>query len=98
MTDRGDPRAVYDVRYGCNPDTDAVQTELAFKERSGVQGGHICVRLASGNRHEFRYSPPGNVCKCRVQFEACLTGMLTCAVVDNPNRVCIKVTLAVVRV
>lgn len=64
MTDRGDPRAIYDVRYGCNPDTDALQTELAFKERQGVNGGHICVRLASGNRHEFRYSPPGNVCKC----------------------------------
>lgn len=63
MTERGDPRAIYDVRYGCNPDTDAVQTELVFKERAGVQGGHICVRLASGNRHEFRYSGPGNTCK-----------------------------------
>ncbi len=61
MTERGDPRAIYDVKYGCNPDTDAVQTELAFKERSGVTGGHLCVRLASGNRHEFRYSPPGNI-------------------------------------
>lgn len=60
MTERGDPRAVYDVAYGCNPDTDAVQTELKFKERAAVAGGHICVRLASGNRHEFRYSPPGN--------------------------------------
>lgn len=63
MTERGDPRAIYDVRYGCNPDTDAVQTELVFKERAGVTGGHICVRVASGNRHEFRYSPPGNNCK-----------------------------------
>ncbi|OAA80372.1 hypothetical protein LEL_03858 [Akanthomyces lecanii RCEF 1005] len=60
MTERGDPRAIYDVRYGCNPDTDAVQTELVFKERSGVTGGHLCIRPASGNRHEFRYSPPGN--------------------------------------
>ncbi|OAA38998.1 carbohydrate-binding WSC domain protein [Beauveria brongniartii RCEF 3172] len=79
MTERGDPRAIYDVKYGCNQDTDAVQTELAFKERSGVIGGHLCVRLASGNRYEFRYSPPGNT------------------LVDNPNHLCIKVTLAIVR-
>ncbi|EJP62593.1 uncharacterized protein BBA_08504 [Beauveria bassiana ARSEF 2860] len=79
MTERGDPRAIYDVKYGCNQDTDAVQTELAFKERSGVTGGHLCVRLASGDRYEFRYSPPGN------------------NLVDNPSRLCIKVTLAIVR-
>lgn len=60
MTERGDPRAVYDVVRGCNPDTDEVQTELAFKGRADVTGGHLCVRLASGNRWEFRYSPPGN--------------------------------------
>lgn len=60
MTQRGDPRAVYDVRYGCNVDTDQLQTELVFKERSGVLGGEICVRATDGNRHEFRYSPPGN--------------------------------------
>lgn len=60
MTERGDPRAIYDVVYGCNPDTDQLQTLLAFKQRAGVTGGHICVRVASGNRHEFRYSPPGN--------------------------------------
>jgi hypothetical protein len=60
MTERGDPRAVYDVAYGCNPDTDAVQTELVFKGRDTVLGGFICVRTASGERHEFRYSPPEN--------------------------------------
>ncbi|ATY67185.1 carbohydrate-binding WSC domain [Cordyceps militaris] len=60
MTERGDPRGIFDVRYGCNPDTDKVQTELVFKERSGVTGGHLCFRLAAGNRHECRYSPPGN--------------------------------------
>ncbi|KHN94740.1 uncharacterized protein MAM_07336 [Metarhizium album ARSEF 1941] len=65
MTERGDPRAIYDVAYGCNPDTDALQTELVFKERAGVTGGHICVRPASGNRYEFRYSPPGNTGKSR---------------------------------
>lgn len=63
MTERGDPRAIYDVKYGCNPDTDEVQTELAFKERAGVTGGHICIRSASNDRHEFRYSPPGNTRK-----------------------------------
>ncbi|KAL8403849.1 hypothetical protein RB594_008920 [Gaeumannomyces avenae] len=60
MTERGDPRAVYDVVYGCNPDTDELQTELAFRARGSLPGGHICVRTASGDRHEFRYSPPGN--------------------------------------
>ncbi|KAI0007210.1 hypothetical protein F4779DRAFT_593095 [Xylariaceae sp. FL0662B] len=60
MTERGDPRAYYDVVYGCNPDTDAVQTELAFKARDVLEGGHICVRSASGDRYEFRYSPPNN--------------------------------------
>ncbi|KAI1496387.1 hypothetical protein F5X99DRAFT_400628 [Biscogniauxia marginata] len=60
MTERGDPRAIYDVVYGCNPDTDAVQTELAFKARDTLEGGHICVRPTSGERHEFRYSPPDN--------------------------------------
>lgn len=60
MTERGDPRAIYDVVYGCNPDTDALQKELRFKARADLPGGHICVRLASGDRHEFRYSPPGN--------------------------------------
>ena len=60
MTERGDPRAIYDVVYGCNPDTDALQKELHFKARADLPGGHICVRLASGDRHEFRYSPPGN--------------------------------------
>lgn len=46
--------------YGCNPDTDEVQVELLFKARDTLPGGHICVRTASGERHEFRYSPPGN--------------------------------------
>lgn len=63
MTERGDPRAIYDVEYGCNPDTDAVQTELVFKARDTLPGGFICVRSASGERYEFRYSPPGNTGK-----------------------------------
>lgn len=63
MTQRGDPKALFDVAYGCNPDTDALQKELVLRARGTnppTLGGHICVRLASGNRHEFRYSPPGN--------------------------------------
>ena len=60
MTERGDPKAYYDVVYGCNPDTDAVQTQLSFKARDTLLGGLICVRTASGGRYEFRYSPPGN--------------------------------------
>lgn len=63
MTERGDPRAVYDVAYGCNPDTDEVQTELVLSARGSEPGGHICVRSASGERHEFRYSPPENPSK-----------------------------------
>ncbi|KAF0326773.1 hypothetical protein K4K61_009935 [Colletotrichum sp. SAR11_59] len=60
MTERGDPKAYFQPVYGCNPDTDAVQLELDFISRATLPGGFICVRSASGDRHEFRYSPPGN--------------------------------------
>ncbi|KAL2755425.1 hypothetical protein ACRALDRAFT_1064452 [Sodiomyces alcalophilus JCM 7366] len=63
MTERGDPRAIFQPVYGCNPDTDELQVELEFVERRGegdVPGGHICVRSASGERHEFRWSPHEN--------------------------------------
>ncbi|PNH49132.1 hypothetical protein VD0003_g8014 [Verticillium dahliae] len=60
-TQRGDPRAIFAPTHACNPDTAAPQIELAFTGRqTSPSGGHICVRLASGNRHEFRYSPPQN--------------------------------------
>lgn len=62
MTERGDPKASFQPVYGCNPDNDALQVQLAFvtREQSPV-GGLICVRVASGNRgYEFRYSPPNN--------------------------------------
>ncbi|KAG7110736.1 hypothetical protein HYQ44_020313 [Verticillium longisporum] len=60
-TQRGDPRAIIEPTHACNPDTAAPQIELAFTGRqTSPPGGHICVRLASGNRHEFRYSPPQN--------------------------------------
>lgn len=63
MTERGDPRAIFHPVYSCNPDTDELQTELAFVARAlegEAPGGHICVRSASGERHEFRWSPAGN--------------------------------------
>jgi hypothetical protein len=59
MTERGDPRAIYDVSYSCNT-AGELQTELVFKARDTDPGGNICVRLAAGDRYEFRYSPPGN--------------------------------------
>lgn len=59
MTERGDPRAIFDVVYGCSP-TGELQKELSFKARADLLGGHICVRTASQDRYEFRYSPPGN--------------------------------------
>lgn len=62
MTERGDPRAVFQPTYGCNPDTDELQVELSFvlNQDSEVPGGNICVRSAAGDTHEFRWSPPEN--------------------------------------
>jgi len=51
---------MFDAGWGCNATDDSVQRELVFRGRGTGLGGHICVRLASGNRWEFRYSPPGN--------------------------------------
>ncbi|KAF3062111.1 hypothetical protein GL218_03784 [Daldinia childiae] len=60
MTERGDPRAIYDVVYGCNPDTDALQTELSFKSRGDLEiGGNIGVRPFNG-MYDFRWTPAGN--------------------------------------
>ena len=62
MTERNEPKAIFQPVYGCDPDTDAVQTQLAFVTwEQKPAGGLICVRVASGNRgYEFRYSPPDN--------------------------------------
>ncbi|KAK2001543.1 hypothetical protein LX36DRAFT_628643 [Colletotrichum falcatum] len=60
MTERGDPKAFFQPVYGCNPETDAVQVELDFVSRATLPGGFICFRNATGERHEARYSPPGN--------------------------------------
>jgi hypothetical protein len=61
MTERGDPRAIWDVVYGCNPDTDAVQVELAFNSRGSSPpefGGLMGVRPFNGN-WDFRWKGPG---------------------------------------
>ncbi|KAI1265380.1 hypothetical protein F5Y18DRAFT_426981 [Xylariaceae sp. FL1019] len=59
MTDRGDPRAVWDVVYGCNPDTDELQVELKFKSRGDLEnGGLMGVRPFNG-MYDFRWKGPG---------------------------------------
>lgn len=55
MTQRGDPRAFFNVFDGCSPTTGAPQKLLKL-----ANGGDVCVRLASGERYEFRYSGKGN--------------------------------------
>ncbi|KXX81167.1 WSC domain-containing protein 1 [Madurella mycetomatis] len=61
MTGRGDPRAIFQPTYACNPDTDELQIELQFIEwENEPTGGWICVRHAFDGSHEFRYYPPGN--------------------------------------
>ncbi|KAG0636670.1 hypothetical protein HOY80DRAFT_976530 [Tuber brumale] len=72
FTGRGDPRAMFDAGWGCNATDDSVQRELVFRGRGTSLGGHICVRLASGNRWEFRYSPPGNTAAGRLCIKVTL--------------------------
>jgi hypothetical protein len=62
MSERNEPLAIFQPTYGCDPDTDEVQVQLAFVTwQQAPLGGSICVRIASGDRgYEFRYSPPGN--------------------------------------
>lgn len=75
MTERGDPRAIFDVVYGCNIDTDALQLELTLRARGTspeTPGGHICVRTASQDRYEFRYSGPGNQLDMAVAGRPCM--------------------------
>ncbi len=52
MTDRNDPKAIFQPVYACNPDTDALQIVLQFVTReTSPAGGGVCVRGASGNRY-----------------------------------------------
>jgi hypothetical protein len=61
MTGRGDPRAIFQPTYACNPVTDALQIELRFVTwQNQPAGGWICVRSTFDNSYEFRYYPPGN--------------------------------------
>jgi kremen protein len=62
MTGRGDPRAIFEPTYACNPDNSAeTQVELRFITwQNQPTGGWICVRHAFDGSHEFRYYPPGN--------------------------------------
>lgn len=62
MTQRGDPRAIFDLWEGCHPETGETQQELVMREAPGQvrNGGNICVRPASGGRWEFRWSPKDN--------------------------------------
>lgn len=61
MTERGDPKAIFQPTYGCNPDTDAVQVELSFVTwQNHSPGQWICVRPTYDNAYEFRYYPPGD--------------------------------------
>lgn len=94
MTERGDPRAIFQPTYGCDPETDEVQIELDFKRRVGdVKGGHICVRSASGDRHEFRYSPfenPG-------QSSSPSSSLILTLVASTPERPCYEIVMVVDR-
>jgi len=62
MTERGDPRAVFEPTYACNPDDPTeTQVELRFVTwENQPAGGWICVRHAFDGGHEFRYYPPNN--------------------------------------
>ncbi|KAK9413628.1 hypothetical protein SUNI508_11837 [Seiridium unicorne] len=59
ITQRGDLRAIWDVVYGCNSDTDALQTELRSKSRGDIEnGGDMGVRPFNG-AYDFRWRPSG---------------------------------------
>ena len=63
MTERSDPRGIFDVVYGCNPDTDKLQIELHVKSRGDVEiGGEMGVRPFDG-KHDFRWRAPGTSSK-----------------------------------
>lgn len=71
-------RALFQPVYACNPDDDSLQTRLAFLGGQGITpGGKVCVRSASGNRYEFRYSPPGNPGELADASGAARAAMLT---------------------
>ncbi len=103
MTGRGDPRAIFQPTYACNPVTDALQIELRFVTwQNQPAGGWICVRPTFDNAYEFRYYPPGNA---RTSLSKPPRLILPCPVkppltpptpVVDVNRECIKITLVVI--
>ncbi|KAF2429127.1 hypothetical protein EJ08DRAFT_698705 [Tothia fuscella] len=59
MTDRNDNFGIFDVVYGCNPDTDELQRELHVKSRGTVElGGEMGVKPFA-EYHDFRWRAPG---------------------------------------
>jgi hypothetical protein len=82
MTDRSDPRGIFDVVYGCNPDTDALQTELHIKSRGDVeQGGEMGVKPI-GTNHDFRWRAPGTTSKSASSYEKLQSKVLVLIVVQ----------------
>ena len=59
MTDRNAPRGIFDVVYGCNPETDQLQTELHVKARGDIETGGDMGIKPFGDKHDFRYRAPG---------------------------------------
>jgi kremen protein len=101
-TDRTNAKALFQPVYACNPDNDALQIQLRFLGGSGfAPGGKVCVRSASGNRYEFRYSPPGNPGKPAVESKhipKCRKRQIhtdSSQVVD-PSKPCMEVTMVLV--
>ena len=72
MTERGDPRGVFDVVYGCNPSDDSLQLELATPEQgtTGVKG-NMGVRPFNGDL-DFRWQPIGTTGMSRLSLFAFL--------------------------
>lgn len=86
MTERGDPRALFQPTYACNLDNDSLQVELRFVgKQNAPPGGWICVRPSFDNSHEFRYYPPENTSKfLPVQLPFCLGDSVTW-LIDQPT-------------
>lgn len=76
MTERGDPRGVFDVVYGCNPKDDSLQLELATPEQgtSGVKGD-MGVRPFNGDL-DFRWQPIGTTGMILLLFSLLLLSYL----------------------
>lgn len=64
MTDRDEPLGIFNVVYGCNPDTDQLQKELHVKSRGNIEiGGDMGIK-PFGDKFDFRYRSPGSSSEC----------------------------------